>query len=218
MRFWLFAIMIGGIAYGLAEGADARIASQNNMRTIKQSTTMITRGPAEAPIGHKVFCYEHHEACTRSGAFESGMVILNERKFHELQVLNREINRYIRPMSDKDQYDLIEKWAYPDSGKGDCEDYVLLKQRRLIEAGWPQSALLITVVRDEQGEGHAVLTVHTNHGDYILDNKSQEIKPWEETQYVYIKRQSATDPVRWETLVASSREPSVAAAEFASKK
>lgn len=220
MRFWLFAIMIGGIAYGLAEGADARIASQKNMLTIKQSTAMITRGRTDAPIGHQVFCQEYRAVCKRSSVFESGTVILTKRKFQELQILNREINRYIRPMSDKDQYHVVERWIYPDTGKGDCEDYVLLKQRRLIQAGWPQSALLITVVRDEQGEGHAVLTVHTDHGDYILDNKNHEVLPWTQTQskYTYIKRQSAADPQRWETLVASSREPSVAAAGLASRK
>ncbi len=218
MRFWLFAIMIGGIAYSLAEGADAHNAAPKSLLAIEQSTAMVTRGPAEAPIGHKVFCLDYHEACQRSSAFESRTVNLTNKKLRELQVLNREINRYIRPMSDQEQYNLVEKWIYPDTGKGDCEDYVLLKQRRLMKAGWPQSALLITVVRDEQGEGHAVLTVHTNHGDYILDNKNHEIKPWKETKYVYIKRQSATDPERWETLVAGSREPSVAATEFSNQK
>jgi predicted transglutaminase-like cysteine proteinase len=218
MRFWLFAIMIGGIAYGLAEGADARIATQKSLLAIKQSTAMVTRGPADAPIGHIGFCRNYRAACKRSRVFDSKTVILTKRKYIELQILNREINRYIRPMSDQAQYNVIERWIYPDTGKGDCEDYVLLKQRRLIKAGWPQSALLITVVRDEQGEGHAVLTVHTNHGDYILDNKNSKVLPWKETNYKYIKRQSAADPQRWETLVATSRGPAVAASGVASKK
>ena len=37
--------------------------------------------------------------------------------------------------------------------------------------GWPESKLLITVVRDENNEGHAVLTVRTDEGDFILDNR-----------------------------------------------
>jgi predicted transglutaminase-like cysteine proteinase len=39
----------------------------------------------------------------------------------------------------------------------DCEDYVLLKRRMLMQAGWPREALLVTVVRDKKGDGHAVL-------------------------------------------------------------
>jgi predicted transglutaminase-like cysteine proteinase len=35
----------------------------------------------------------------------------------------------------------IEKWSYPDDGYGDYEDYVLLKRRMLIQAGWPREAL-----------------------------------------------------------------------------
>ena len=41
----------------------------------------------------------------------------------------------------------------------------------LIQAGWPREALLITVVRDKKGEGHAVLTVKTDKGEFILDNQ-----------------------------------------------
>jgi len=43
----------------------------------------------------------------------------------------------------------------------------------LLEAGWPRQALLITVVRDKRGDGHAVLTVTTDRGDFILDNQKQ---------------------------------------------
>lgn len=100
----------------------------------------------------------------------------------------------------------------PVSGKGDCEDYVLLKQRELMARGWPQSALLITVVRDENNEGHAVLTVRTDLGDLILDNKNSKILAWNQTPYTYIKWQSAMDPRLWESLVPLQETPSVAAA------
>ena len=88
-------------------------------------------------------------------------------------------------------------WAYPDSGKGDCEDYVLLKRRMLRQAGFPIQSLLITVVRDENDEGHAVLTVKTTHGEYVLDNKRDAILPWTQTGYRFVKRQSQTDVNVW---------------------
>jgi predicted transglutaminase-like cysteine proteinase len=95
---------------------------------------------------------------------------------------------------------VVEKWSYPDDGYGDCEDYVLLKRRMLLQAGWPREALLITVVRDKKDEGHAVLTVKTDKGDYVLDNQAESIVLWSDTGYRFVKRQSQTDPNMWVSL------------------
>ena len=76
-------------------------------------------------------------------------------------------------MTDLDHWGVVEQWNYPDDGYGDCEDYVLLKRRMLMQAGWPREALLITVVRDKKGDGHAVLTVKTDKGEFILDNQDE---------------------------------------------
>jgi predicted transglutaminase-like cysteine proteinase len=77
---------------------------------------------------------------------------------------------------------------------------VLLKRRMLMQAGWPREALLVTVVRDKKGEGHAVLTVKTNRGDYILDNQVEDILLWSDTSYRFVKRQSQSDPNVWVAL------------------
>src|SRR5579859_1042130 len=87
-----------------------------------------------------------------------------------------------------------------DDGYGDCEDYVLLKRKMLIDAGWPREALLITVVRDKKGEGHAVLTVKTDKGEFILDNQNENVVAWTETGYRFVKRQSQSDPNVWVSL------------------
>ena len=63
--------------------------------------------------------------------------------------------------------------------------------------GFSEGALLITVVLDEKGEGHAVLTVRTDRGDFILDNMRNKVKLWSETEYTFLKRQSADHPARW---------------------
>jgi predicted transglutaminase-like cysteine proteinase len=68
-----------------------------------------------------------------------------------------------------------------EHGYGDCEDYQLLKRRKLVEAGYPHRALRMTVVIDEEGAGHAVMMVRTNRGDFILDNKRNAILPWHKT-------------------------------------
>ena len=81
--------------------------------------------------------------------------------------------------------------------KGDCEDFVLLKRRDLIDKGWPVGALLITVVRQQNGDGHAVLTVLTDRGDLVLDNLEPRVKLWSQTDYQYVKRQSEFDTGKW---------------------
>jgi predicted transglutaminase-like cysteine proteinase len=66
-----------------------------------------------------------------------------------------------------------------------------------MQRGWPASSLLITVVKQPNGEGHAVLTVRTDRADYVLDNLQPLVKQWDETPYQYLKRQSVAHTGRW---------------------
>jgi predicted transglutaminase-like cysteine proteinase len=127
-------------------------------------------------------------------------VVLTPKAFKDLIRVNRWVNDSIKPMTDMEHWGVIEKWSYPDDGYGDCEDYVLLKRRLLISAGWPREALLITVVRDKKDEGHAVLTVKTDRGEFILDNQAEEVLPWMDTGYRFVKRQSQADQNVWISL------------------
>jgi predicted transglutaminase-like cysteine proteinase len=70
----------------------------------------------------------------------------------------------------------------------------------LMQAGWPREALLITVVRDKRGDGHAVLTVKTDKGDFILDTPEEQVLLWSETGYRFVKRQSQSNPNHWVAL------------------
>ena len=92
-------------------------------------------------------------------------------------------------MTDKEHWGVVDSWDFPDDGYGDCEDYQLLKRKLLAEHGLSRRAMRMTVVIDEQGEGHAVLMVRTDRGDYILDNKPMRVLPWEQTGYVFVKRE-----------------------------
>jgi predicted transglutaminase-like cysteine proteinase len=120
-------------------------------------------------------------------------------RLSELDEVNRTVNRAIRPATDLELYGVSERWTLPVA-KGDCEDYALLKRQILLRHGWPASALLMTVVRDEQGEGHAVLTARTAQGDFILDNKAEEVKLWHRTPYEFVMRQSYLNPKVWMAL------------------
>jgi predicted transglutaminase-like cysteine proteinase len=152
-----------------------------------------------APIGWVEFCAANPSECAAVPSAPRD-VVLTAKAFKDLASLNRYVNETVRPMSDLEHWGVIEKWSYPDDGYGDCEDYVLLKRRLLIRAGWPREALLITVVRDRKDEGHAVLTVKTDRGEFILDNQAEEVLPWSETGYRFVKRQSQMDPNVWVSL------------------
>jgi len=114
--------------------------------------------------------------------------------------VNAWVNNRVKRITDQEHWGVVENWNYPDDGYGDCEDYVLLKRRMLMQAGWPREALLITVVRDKKGDGHAVLTVRTNRGEFVLDNQESEILPWNKTGYRFVKRQSQANPNIWVSL------------------
>jgi predicted transglutaminase-like cysteine proteinase len=149
-----------------------------------------------APIGWVEFCASHAPECATAPTTPRD-VVLTPKAFKDLIRVNKWVNDTIKPMTDLEHWGVIEKWSYPDDGYGDCEDYVLLKRRLLISAGWPREALLITVVRDKKDEGHAVLTVKTDRGEFILDNQVEDVLLWSETGYRFVKRQSQHDPNVW---------------------
>ena len=148
------------------------------------------------PIGWVQFCEARPWEC-KVERMEPRDVQFTAQARRELERVNRFVNERIKPLTDLEHYGVIEKWTYPEDGYGDCEDYVLLKRHELKRRGWPASALLVTVVRDEEGEGHAVLTVRTDRGELVLDNKVDVIRPWYETNYTYVKRQATVDAGRW---------------------
>jgi predicted transglutaminase-like cysteine proteinase len=155
-------------------------------------------GLAQPPYGFVSFCERTPQACAQ-GNQEEQRFFASPARMAELDAVNRSVNHEIEPVTDIEQYGVTDYWTIPTT-KGDCEDYVLLKRKRLMELGWPASALLITVVRDERGEGHAVLTARTIQGDFILDNKTDEIRVWHRTRYDFVMRQSYLNPRLWMSL------------------
>ena len=121
---------------------------------------------------------------------EATSVRLTPAVWQAILRVNGAVNARIKPRSDLDHWGVVDRWSYPDDGLGDCEDYQLLKRRVLAGQGLPRRAMRMTVVIDEKGEGHAVLTIRTDRGDFILDNKSNAVLPWHQTGYTFVKRES----------------------------
>lgn len=154
---------------------------------------------SRAPIGWIEFCSDNPRECA-GGASIPRDVVMSGKAWKDLVRINKWVNESVKPITDLDHWGVVEKWSYPDDGYGDCEDYVLLKRKLLMQAGWPREALLVTVVRERSGDGHAVLTVKTDKGEFILDNQHPEILLWSETSYRFVKRQSQADPNVWVSL------------------
>jgi len=152
-------------------------------------------GRTSQPIGHYEYCKKFRADCSIKSR-SSRAPKLTRARWKEMVGINTHANSSVRPVTDLEYYNVEEHWAYPDK-YGDCEDYVLLKRHRLMQRGWPASSLLVTVVRQTNGDGHAVLTVRTDKADYILDNLSNKIRPWNETEYHYLKRQSTKHSGHW---------------------
>jgi predicted transglutaminase-like cysteine proteinase len=186
MRNKVFGIIAGAIVAGQMGVAHADVPY------------MEVLGATSAPIGYVQFCQRLPDACVQRTASPS-VVQLSEQSWRDLLAINTHVNQIIQPVTDLELYGVPEVWAIP-TGYGDCEDYVLMKRQMLIERGWPASALLITVVRERSGEGHAVLTVRTDRGDFILDNQEANVLRWDQTGYEYIKRQSEFDETVWASI------------------
>jgi predicted transglutaminase-like cysteine proteinase len=156
--------------------------------------SMKLNGWTNPPVGYLDFCKHFPDQCVARGTDTA--VALSEQRWRELLDVNGFANHTITAATDLANYHAEEVWALPGT-YGDCEDYVLLKRKWLVDRGWPTGALLVAVVFDEIGDGHAVLLVRTTRGDFVLDNKTDAIRLWQETPYRFVKRQSVSDPNRW---------------------
>ncbi len=148
------------------------------------------------PFGWVDFCERNSTECADDTRAPRD-IDLNAAAFRKVSQINSWVNKNVAPVSDVEHWGAIDRWDYPTDGKGDCEDYALLKRRMLIGEGFPREALLLTVVKERNGDGHSVLTLRTSRGDFVLDNLTDQVKPWTRTSYRFVKRQSQTNQNIW---------------------
>lgn len=161
------------------------------------ATSAAVGGKTSIPYGWVDFCGRRPDQCKVS-ALPAVDIKLTPRTWSTLDRINREVNGYIVPISNLDHWGTTQDhWDYPIDGKGDCKIYALFKRKLLLDAGFPRQALLMTVVYDLHGEGHAILTVKTDRGDFVLDNLVDKIRSWDATGYYFLKRQSQQNPNIW---------------------
>ncbi|MFK0689573.1 transglutaminase-like cysteine peptidase [Mesorhizobium sp. IMUNJ 23033] len=169
---------------------------------------MHTGGRTTQPVGHYEFCQKLQGECTERTP-KQAPIELTRKLWAKIVSINNSVNTRITPRTDMEMWGKEEVWSYPDSGFGDCEDYALEKRRELMNIGVPAGDLLMTVARQPNGDGHAVLTVRTSLGEFILDNLQLKVLAWTDTDYTYLKRQSTENSGVWVT-INDGREDAVA--------
>ncbi|RVD33632.1 transglutaminase, partial [Mesorhizobium sp. M4A.F.Ca.ET.020.02.1.1] len=160
---------------------------------------MHTGGRTTQPVGHYEFCQKLPQEC-KERTPKQAPIELTRKLWAAIVNINNSVNTRITPRTDMEMWGKEEVWSYPDNGFGDCEDYALEKRRALMNIGVPAGDLLMTVARQPNGDGHAVLTVRTSLGEFILDNLQPKVLAWTDTDYTYLKRQSTENSGVWVTI------------------
>ncbi len=171
--------------------------------TIPVSTPMpagVERGPI--PPGFVSFCMRFYSQC-ETPENQPEIVSLTSQSWGLLGQVNERVNAAIWPEDDLRHYGRAEYWDIPTDGYGNCKDYALTKRKTLIDAGLPERALRIAIVVTPRDNRHAVLTVATDKGDYVLDNLMDDIVPWNQAGYRWLERQDAANVTQWTALDAA---------------
>jgi predicted transglutaminase-like cysteine proteinase len=195
------AILKSCAAAAALAGVLAALPSTPAASAVDGATYASIGASTSVPWGWVDFCQRYAGECERS-ALPPLDVNLTPKASRDIARINQWVNAHVEPETDMDHWGLADRWDYPLDGKGDCEDYALLKRKMLIDLGYPRQALLMTVVKDGDEEGHAVLTIKTNKGEFVLDNLNDEMRPWTGTGYRFVKRQSQEDQNVWVTIGA----------------
>jgi predicted transglutaminase-like cysteine proteinase len=151
--------------------------------------------PALAPFQHVRFCLRYPADC-KSDPAESPVIELNAETSELMNHINHSVNAAIMPVFKKAAIELQDGWTIAPT-TGDCNDYAVTKRHELLQSGLPAKALRLAVVKTSSGIGHLVLVVATTKGDLVLDNLTEVIRPWQSTDYHWLKIQSASDARYW---------------------
>jgi predicted transglutaminase-like cysteine proteinase len=169
-----------------------------------------------APTGFLAFCHRRPDQCETSApvvdpdrlsgndrpeGVSGGRLRLSPELAAEIGEVNVAINRAIKPGTDIEAFGMDNYWGLPLSdgprAEGNCKDYALEKRRQLVDDGVPSNALSLAILVTPQNEVHAVLVVSTDQGDMVMDNLTDEVRPWRQAGYRWLARQTPGAPLQW---------------------
>jgi predicted transglutaminase-like cysteine proteinase len=179
-----------------AQASPASIGGAMGQIRLTASSEAPTRQYVFAPMAAVRFCITYPREC--DGSPET-RIALDLASVVALDRVNRSVNARITPRPDVPGDDRWELYKT----EGDCDDYAAQKRHELILLGFPASALLLAAGTIATGEAHLVLMVLTDRGDYVLDNLTNQIRPWNRTGIRWMARQSPENPRVWQALGGS---------------
>ena len=199
MHRLLLGVAAAALAVGSLSQANASPASLGTTMgqiRLAASSAAPTNQFVFAPQGAVRFCLTYSAECQPSTPTR---VALDEATILTLDRVNRSVNARIAPKPDmpgEDRWDLYKT-------EGDCDDYATQKRHELRSLGFPASALVLAAGFIPNGEAHLVLMVLTDRGDYVLDNLTSQIRPWNRTGIRWMARQSQDNPMVWQSMGGS---------------
>jgi predicted transglutaminase-like cysteine proteinase len=200
-----FAMFAGALAVGGADAHSRPLPDSNSLTPIAEAT------PTLAPFQHVRFCLRYPSDC-KTTPTESERIDLDAETSELLMRVNQSVNRSIIPTPKSYGPNLGDGWTIAPE-MGDCNDYAVTKRHELLESGLPSKALRLSVVKTASGIGHLVLVVVTTRGDIVMDNLTEVIRPWQSTDYHWLKIQSVTDSKFWYEIKGPAVGPSVSLAD-----
>lgn len=202
----LLAILAGTLSAGSVDARNRALLDSNS------PTPIIEASPTLAPFQHVRFCLRYPSDC-KSDPTENERIDLNAQTSELLKRVNSTVNMSIAPTVKSYGSNLGDGWTITP-GSGDCNDYAVTKRHELLESGLPAKALRLSVVTTASGIGHLVLVVVTTKGEFVLDNLTETIRPWQSTNYHWLKIQSASNSKFWYEIKAPASSVSQADREI----
>lgn len=143
----------------LRKWSDARLQIARELHTVDRC-----RRENECPAGAQRLINLSAEGAGRSGRAKLGFI-------------NRAVDLAITPTDDEAQWRVPDYWSTPLEtlrlGRGDCEDYAIVKYAALLDAGISEADLKIVLLRTIfPNEDHAVVAARVDGEWLILDNRT----------------------------------------------
>lgn len=200
----LFAAVLTGCQTTSVEGSavGGRFAGDEEFLGLTETyewPVMATNMPAGRDTGGHPeqwweFCLRRADFGSIDLAFcqtEPDVLTLTEDTWEALVLAQRMVNDNVAFTADADKdAPGRERWSvlHEKGEEGDCEDLALTKRYALIEAGAPPGALRLAQCRLSvasdvlpPGEGHAVLTVETDRGTWVMGAYGGVV-PWDQSE------------------------------------
>jgi predicted transglutaminase-like cysteine proteinase len=198
-------MLAGALSVGGSDAGGRPLSDSNSLTPIAEAA------PTLAPFQHVRFCLRYPSECKTNPA-ESESIDLDAKTSELLTRVNQSVNESIIPTPKSYGPNLGDGWTIAPK-MGDCNDYAVTKRHELLESGLPSKALRLSVVQSASGIGHLVLVVVTTRGDIVMDNLTEVIRPWQGTDYHWLKIQSVTDSKFWYEIKGPAVGPSVSLAD-----